>query len=93
VVRRLIAVTKIWDRFWDWYTRQLKGSLIFLLVIHIIQIPHMVWNADMYFEMGNIARVNPVLDFLLYGVDLVESLSLAQVISLIYAHGIRHKLS
>jgi len=86
-------VTKIWDRFWDWYTRQLKGSLLFLLVIHIIQIPHMVWNADMYFEMGNIARVNPVLDFLLYGVDLVELISLAQVISLIYAHGIRHKLS
>jgi hypothetical protein len=53
----------------------------------------MVWNADMYFEMGNIARVNPVLDFLLYGVDLVELISLAQVISLIYAHGIRHKLS
>ena len=93
MVRRLIAVTKIWDRFWDWYTRQLKGSLLFLLVIHIIQIPHMVWNADMYFEMGNIARVNPVLDFLLYGVDLVELISLAQVISLIYAHGIRHKLS
>jgi len=86
-------VTKIWDRFWDWYTRQLKGSLLFLLVIHIIQIPHMVWNADMYFEMGNISRVHPILDFLLYGVDLVELISLVQVIALIYAHGIRHKLS
>jgi|TARA_R110000824_G_scaffold174372_1_gene352482 hypothetical protein len=83
----------MWNRFWDWYSKQLKGSLIFLLVIHIIQIPHMVWNADMYFEMGNIARVNPVLDFLLYGVDLIELISLVQVISLIYAHGIRHKLS
>jgi hypothetical protein len=75
----------MWNRFWDWYSKQLKGSLI--------QIPHMVWNADMYFEMGNIARVNPVLDFLLYGVDLIELISLVQVISLIYAHGIRHKLS
>ena len=83
----------MWNRFWDWYSKQLKGSLIFLLVIHIIQIPHMVWNADMYFEMGNIARVHPALDFLLYGVDLIELISLVQVISLIYAHGIRHKLS
>ena len=53
----------------------------------------MTWNADMCFEMGNIARVNPIIDFLLYGVDLVELISLATVISLIYTHGIRHKLS
>ena len=52
----------------------------------------MVWNADMYFEMGNISRIHPIIDFMLYGVDLVELISLATVISLIYTHGIRHKL-
>ena len=83
---------KIWNKFWDWYERQLKGSLAFLLMVHVVQIPHMLWNADMYFEMGNISRVHPVIDFLLYGVDLVELLSLAQIIMLIYAHGIRHKI-
>ena len=82
----------IWNKFWDWYEKQLKGSLIFLLVIHIVQIPHMAWNADMYFEMGNISRIHPIIDFMLYGVDLVELISLATVISLIYTHGIRHKL-
>ena len=46
----------------------------------------------MYFEIGNISRVHPIIDFFLYGADLVELVSLATVISLIYAHGIRHKL-
>ena len=82
----------LWNRIWDWYSKQLKGSLIFLLVTHLIQIPHMWWNMDMYFEIGNISRVHPIIDFFLYGVDLVELVSLATVISLIYAHGIRHKL-
>ena len=88
--RRMAKI--IWNKFWDWYEKQLKGSLIFLLIIHIVQIPHMAWNADMYFEMGNISRIHPIIDFMLYGVDLVELLSLATVISLIYTHGIRHKL-
>ena len=53
----------------------------------------MAWNADMYFEMGNISRIHPIIDFMLYGVDLVELISLATVISLIYTHGFRHKIS
>lgn len=69
------------------------GSLAFLLMVHVVQIPHMIWAADVYMELGMISRIHPILDFLLYGVDLVELLSLAQIIMLIYAHGIRHKLS
>ena len=83
----------MWNRFWNWYEKQLMGSLAFLLMVHIVQIPHMVWAADVYMELGMISRIHPILDFLLYGVDLVELLSLAQIIMLIYAHGIRHKLS
>ena len=82
----------MWNRFWNWYEKQLMGSLAFLLMVHIVQIPHMVWAADTYLQLGIISRIHPVLDFILYGVDLVELLSLAQIIMLIYAHGIRHKL-
>ena len=82
----------MWNRFWNWYEKQLMGSLAFLLMVHVVQIPHMVWAADVYMELGMISRIHPILDFLLYGVDLVELLSLAQIIMLIYAHGIRHKL-
>ena len=83
----------MWNRFWNWYEKQLMGSLAFLLMVHVVQIPHMVWAADVYMELGMISRIHPILDFLLYGVDLVELLSLTQIIMLIYAHGIRHKLS
>ena len=83
----------MWNRFWNWYEKQLMGSLAFLLMVHIVQIPHMVWAADTYLQLGIISRIHPVLDFILYGVDLVELLSLAQIIMLIYADGIRHKLS
>ena len=86
-------MVKIWTKFWNWYEKQLMGSLAFLLMVHIVQIPHMIWAADVYMELGMISRIHPILDFLLYGVDLVELLSLAQIIMLIYAHGIRHKLS
>ena len=83
----------MWNRFWNWYEKQLMGSLAFLLMVHVVQIPHMIWAADVYMELGMISRIHPILDFLLYGVDLVEMLSLAQIIMLIYAHGIRHRLS
>ena len=83
----------MWNRFWNWYEKQLMGSLAFLLMVHVVQIPHMIWAADTYLQLGIISRIHPVLDFILYGVDLVELLSLAQIIMLIYAHGIRHKLS
>ena len=83
----------MWNRFWNWYEKQLMGSLAFLLMVHVVQIPHMIWAADVYMHIGIISRIHPIIDFLLYGVDLVELLSLAQIIMLIYAHGIRHRLS
>ena len=82
----------MWNRLWNWYEKQLMGSLAFLLMVHVVQIPHMIWAAGVYMELGMISRIHPILDFLLYGVDLVELLSLTQIIMLIYAHGIRHKL-
>ena len=55
-----------------WWEKKLVYSLGFLLVSHLLQIPHMVWNADVYMELGLISRINPVLDFFLYGIDLLE---------------------
>lgn len=77
-----------WDRFWTWYKTKIAINLVFLLVIHLLQIPHMIWAADLYFTSGYISNVNPVLDFALYGIDLLELGSLATIITNIYAYGI-----
>jgi hypothetical protein len=68
-----------WKRFWTWYENKILGSIIIIAIIQFVQIPHMVWNADLYLEMGFISRLNPVLDFLLYGVDLIEIVSIINV--------------
>lgn len=69
----------VWTRFWKWYEDKILGSVIIIAIIQFIQIPHMVWNADMMLESGLISRVNPVLDWLLYGVDLIEIISIINV--------------
>ena len=55
----------MWNRFWNWYEKQLMGSLAFLLMVHIVQIPHMIWAADVYMQLGIISRIHPIIDFLL----------------------------
>lgn len=59
-------------KFFEWWERRLTASLGFLVFTHLMQIPHMIWNADMYMQIGVISRVNPITDFILYGVDLLE---------------------
>lgn len=68
-----------WTKFWKWYEDKILGSVILIAVIQFIQVPHMVWNADIMLESGLISRVNPVLDWLLYGVDLIEIVSIINV--------------
>ena len=68
-----------WTKFWNWYENKILGSIIIIAVIQFIQIPHMVWNADMMLEMGNISRVHPIIDWFLYGVDLIEIVSIINV--------------
>ena len=45
----------------------------------------MVWNADLYLEMGMISHVHPVLDFFLYGVDLIEVIPMINLAFIIYS--------
>ena len=68
-----------WNRFWRWYEGKILGSVILIAVIQFIQIPHMVWNADMMLEAGLVSRVHPVIDWFLYGVDLIEIVSIVNV--------------
>lgn len=80
-----------WDRFWTWYKTKLAVNMVFLLIIHLLQIPHMIWAGDVYLETGYVSHINPLLDFLLYGIDLLELGSLATIITNIYAYGIYGK--
>jgi len=68
-----------WSVFWNWYENKILGSVIIIAIIQFIQIPHMVWNADMMLEAGMISRINPILDWFLYGVDLIEIVSIINV--------------
>jgi len=74
-----------WERFWKWYEQRIIGSVLIIAVIQFIQIPHMIWNLDLYLELGIISRVNPVIDFMLYGVDLIEIISIINVAFILYA--------
>lgn len=68
-----------WKSFWNWYENKILGSVVIIAIIQFIQIPHMVWNADLYLESGMISRLHPALDWLLYGVDLIEIVSIVNV--------------
>lgn len=74
-----------WNRFWKWYENKILGSVIIVAIIQFIQIPHMVWNADLYLELGVVSRVHPALDWLLYGVDLIEIVSIINVGMIMYS--------
>ena len=75
----------IWSRFWKWYEDKILGSIIIIAIIQFIQIPHMVWNADMMLESGLVSRVHPIIDWFLYGVDLIEIVSIINVGMIAYS--------
>ena len=60
-------------------------SIIIIAIIQFIQIPHMVWNADLYLQTGVISRLHPALDWLLYGVDLIEIVSIINVAMIMFS--------
>ncbi|MCE2497580.1 MAG: hypothetical protein J4F28_01030 [Nitrosopumilaceae archaeon] len=75
----------VWSKFWNWYEDKILGSVLIIAAIQFIQVPHMVWNADMMLEAGYVSRVHPVLDWLLYGVDLIEIVSIINVGMIMYS--------
>jgi len=77
--------SNLWTKFWNWYEGKVLGSVIIIAVIQLIQIPHMLWNADLMLEAGIISRVHPIIDWILYGVDLIEIVSIIQVSFILYS--------
>ena len=75
----------LWTRFWDWYEGHITSSLLITAIIIYLQIPHMVWNADLYMQTGLISRHSPILDFLLYGIDMVEIIPMINIGMMIYS--------
>ena len=80
-----LKIMSYWSRFWAWYSDKILGSIILIAIIQFIQIPHMIWNADLMLEVGVISHVHPVIDWLLYGVDLIEIVSIVNVGMIMYS--------
>ena len=76
---------KAWSRFWAWYENKILGSVVLIAIIQFIQIPHMIWNADLMLSVGIISHVHPVIDWFLYGVDLIEIVSIINVGMIMYS--------
>lgn len=45
----------------------------------------MIWAGDVYLATGMISYINPVYDFILYGIDLIEIPQIFNVTLLFYA--------
>ena len=73
------------NKFWKWYESKILGSIIIVGVIQFIQIPHMIWNADIMLEAGIVSRIHPAIDWFLYGVDLIEIISIVNVGMIMYS--------
>ena len=54
------------------WEKKLTISLGFLVVTHVLQIPHFVWGGDALLKSGMVYNLHPVMDFVLYGIDLIE---------------------
>ena len=86
-----------WNKFWSWYENKILGSIILIAIIQFIQVPHMIWNADIMLEAGIVSRIHPIIDLFLYGVDLIEIISIINVgmimYSLIKKRRLNHKVT
>jgi len=62
-------------QFLEWYDRHMAKSLIITAIILYAQIPHTITAAECFFgdhDHTLIYGKNAVLDFLIYGIDLLE---------------------
>lgn len=60
------------SRFLTWWERKTTQWIIIMAIIQVAQIPHMIWNGDLYLASGYISHINPIADFILFGIDLLE---------------------
>lgn len=77
---------KYWNRFCKWYEKRVIESLLISTVILYLQIPHTITAAECFFSDTNyMFGVNPISDFLLYGIDLLELIPIIALTSQLYA--------
>lgn len=71
----------------------ITGSLAASMIILYLQIPHTITAADCFLGLGiGVIHYNPILDFLLYGIDLLEIIPIVGV-TLAFIHRIKnHKI-
>ena len=75
-----------WNRFWKWYHGKSIYAILLIFIIQWIQVPHMLWALDLYLNIGWIAGISPILDWLLYGVDLIEIVSIVMITMTLYGY-------
>ena len=81
-------------RFLDWYERHMAKSLIISAVILYAQIPHTITAAECFFgdhDHTLIFGKNIILDFLIYGIDLLELIPIIGITIAIVSK-VRHKV-
>lgn len=80
-------------KFFDWYERHITESMIVTAVILYLQIPHTVTAAECFFgdhDQTLLFGKNIVIDFLLYGIDLLEMIPIVST-TLAIVSKVRHK--
>ena len=81
-------------RFLNWYERHITASLLISAIILYAQIPHTITAAECFFgdhDHTLIFGKNIVLDFLIYGIDLLELIPIIGITLAIVAK-VRHKV-
>jgi len=81
-------------KFLDWYERHMAKSLIISAIILYAQIPHTITAAECFFgdhDHTLIFGKNIILDFLIYGIDLLELIPIIGI-TLAIVSKVRHKL-
>ena len=81
-------------KFLNWYERHMAKSLIISAVILYAQIPHTITAAECFFgdhDHTMIFGKNVILDFLIYGIDLLELIPIIGI-TLAIVSKVRHKI-
>lgn len=57
--------------FWNWYNNKLLESIMFLLIVQVLQIPHWIWSHSL-FAPSLLPSLPLWLDYAIWSVDLLE---------------------
>ncbi len=74
----------------NWYATKTKYAIGLMFVIQIIQIPHMIWAGDAILQSGYVFQSNQIMDWVLYGIDLIEIPALLNA-TVLFANVLRNK--